>query len=417
MSTRGFLVAMSCQSKFTPMAFLMRYLPNLMCSTPPVFQDIKLTTMDYSKGRVLGPHCQCASKFENKGAAIATVKIYAKRKPKKKLQVLQVRVPHWANRKLTDVVMSDGLILPRHQELPSRMPQPGTSFAKPGTFRHHLQSDPGASCPRHPFGRDGNRCTCSWSSRCQIPSQFYADFKSLMQGLASGYAYIRMFKKEMAMVLGPVGINSGMADMADAMRIAWNWSELAVHEPKDSHSNAFWFLFEQLSPFLQHCLWPDPTKYPMKRRHWNLDKSEGIRQYKLLLARVRAAFNAKRAVPKEVLTHGGAASWRKVVRATIKPVRTWGILRHCVGVFLERCGSMGAGSPLLCQVVSSKVMEYMGHAQELLGPTDFAAFEVSPKDLRDVRVPCRYLCFQSVMSTFHKSWSHFRLVPVLLPRC
>lgn len=375
---------MSCCKKMVPLAFLMRYLPNLMCSTPPVFQEVKLTQMDYSKSRCLGPHCQCGLNFETKGTQKVEITIHAgqqgckKKRCRSSLCQKRLCVPHWSAKRLQANDVRTDLLenWPRYQALPTRMPPPGSG--KPNTFRHHLQTQPNSSCSTHPFARVGGRCVCSWSSRCLLPSQLYHDFQKMMQGLSSGYAFIRIFKEEMNLILGPVGVNTGMLDLSSAMALAWDWKRLVVTEPTAEQQGAFWFLFEQLSPFLKFCLWPDPGKCPMKRTHWNLDKDEGIRQYKLLLARVRAVYSGSKHTP--VAIRKDARDWSKVTSVGIKPVRTWGILHRVLQLSLQTNG-------LLCHIVCSKVMEFIG----LANAADFPVSQVLWKDLGDVTGLQRYL--------------------------
>ena len=218
---------MACRKLMTPLSLLMQRLPKLMCNTPPIFQDVKLTPMDYAKARCLGPHCQCGC--ENGNAQRVRVQIHGSKncKNKKKgkcgnpLCQRKLYVPHWAAKDIAETME----ILPRHQPLPKKMPQPGSAASKPGAFRHHLQDFANVSCPAHPWSRHGCRCPCTWNSRCLLPSQFYVDFKKLHQGLATGFAYIRILKQEMQSILGPVGVNTGMNDLSVAMSQCWDWAK------------------------------------------------------------------------------------------------------------------------------------------------------------------------------------------------
>lgn len=371
---------MACRKLMTPLSLLMQRLPKLMCNTPPIFQDVKLTPMDYAKARCLGPHCQCGC--ENGNAQRVRVQIHGSKncKNKKKgkcgnpLCQRKLYVPHWAAKDIAETME----ILPRHQPLPKKMPQPGSAASKPGAFRHHLQDFANVSCPAHPWSRHGCRCPCTWNSRCLLPSQFYVDFKKLHQGLATGFAYNRILKQEMQSILGPVGVNTGMNDLSVAMSQCWDWAKLAMAEPTQEQQDAFWFCFKQLAPFLRNCLWPDPSLYPMKRRHWDLAQEEVLRQYKLLCWRVRHVYAGHQSVPPEVLVF--SRDWRKVLRVGIKPVRTWGILCQVFATAFYECSK--TVNRILCHVACSKVVEYLGYAARPLGWTDFFVHEVSPEELR-----------------------------------
>ena len=370
-------MAMACRKLLKPLSFLMQHLPKLMCNTPPIFQDVKLTPMDYAKARCLGPHCQCRS--ENWNAQRVQVQIHGSKKCKKgscgnPLCKKKLKVPWWSAAELQSAHTFE---LPRHRAL-KKVPTPGSMASKPGSFRHHLQDFANVSCPAHPWSRDGCRCPCTWSSRCLLPSQFYEDFKKLNQGLATGFAYIRILKQEMQSVLGPVGVNTGMNDLSVAMSKCWDWAKLVRTEPTQEQQDAFWFCFEQLAPFLRNCLWPDPNLYPMKRRHWNLVQDEAVRQFKLLCMRVRLVYGGHRSVPPEVLAF--SRLWRKVLRVGIKPVRTWGILCQVFALGFYNCNK--TINRILCHVACSKVVEFLGYAARPLGSTAFFVHEVSPAELR-----------------------------------
>ncbi|CAK9071481.1 unnamed protein product [Durusdinium trenchii] len=261
----GLVLAFSCSKAFKPLMTLFMYLPQLMMHSPPIFKQVKLSTdlpQAYTKGRVLGPHCQCASRHFGK---------------KKSLNVRgkQIRLPPWsatsfnANRDAGD----SAYLCPRFQE--SKVPTPGTS--KPGTFRH------AGAC-----------------SRCFVPMALYTDFRHIMRGLSSAKAFVNSFKAEMSGMLGPVGVNDGMISLQQAMSRCWNWEQLIVRQPMLAEIEAFQqldctgsvafaagrYCFNALKPFLKNCLWPGP-EYPMKRYHWDLDDEETARQYKLLCYRVR----------------------------------------------------------------------------------------------------------------------------------
>ena len=183
---------------------LFMHLPHLVMHSPPIFQQVKLSTdlpQAYSKGRVLGPHCQCASRHFG-------------RKKILKVHGMEVKLPPWSAKSFNcdrDAGDSDYLF-PRFQE--SRVPTPGTS--KPGTFRH------AGAC-----------------SRCFVPVALYTDFKRIMRGLSSAKAFINSFKFEMSGMLGPVGMNGGMISLQQAMSTCWNWEHLIVRPPSPAEIEAF----------------------------------------------------------------------------------------------------------------------------------------------------------------------------------
>lgn len=200
----GLVLAFSCSKAFKPLMTLFMYLPQLMMHSPPIFKQVKLSTdlpQAYTKGRVLGPHCQCASRHFGK---------------KKSLNVRgkQIRLPPWsatsfnANRDAGD----SAYLCPRFQE--SKVPTPGTS--KPGTFRH------AGAC-----------------SRCFVPMALYTDFRHIMRGLSSAKAFVNSFKAEMSGMLGPVGVNDGMISLQQAMSRCWNWEQLIVRQPMLAEIEAF----------------------------------------------------------------------------------------------------------------------------------------------------------------------------------
>lgn len=175
---------------------------------PPIFHDVKLSTdlpEAYARGRVLGPHCQCASRH------------FAKNSDKKwKGGKKTVHLPPWSAKSFNAKrdAAEAGYYFPRFQD--SKVPTPGTS--KPGTFRHAI----GPS-----------------SSRCFVPMALYTDFSRIMRGLSSARAFIKSFKSELVEMLGPVGVNDGMILLQEAMHTCWNWDELVGREPTRPEIEAF----------------------------------------------------------------------------------------------------------------------------------------------------------------------------------
>lgn len=175
--------------------------------SPPIFQDVKLSTDlpdAYSKGRVLGPHCQCASRHFAKQAD-AKWKVFGK----------CVQLPPWSAKSFNAKrdAGEKSYYFPRFQV--NKVPTPGTS--RPGTFRH----------------------ASGHSSRCFVPVALYTDFSRIMRGLSSARAFISSFKVELVGMLGPVGINDGMMSLQQAMFTCWNWDEFIAREPTQPEVEAF----------------------------------------------------------------------------------------------------------------------------------------------------------------------------------
>lgn len=204
LASSGLILAFACCEKFKPLRTLFSHLPRLTTRSPPIFRDVELSTdlpEAYTKGRVLGPHCQCPSRHARAARHMS-------------LQGHRVRVPPWVAKSFNvEHGVGADWKFPRYQE--KSLPKPGTS--KPGTFRHH------------------------GPNRCLVPAALYTDLKRILLGLASARSFINLFKVEIAAMLGPVGMNDGMVHLQKAASICWDWELLLTAAPTKLQEEAFLF--------------------------------------------------------------------------------------------------------------------------------------------------------------------------------
>ena len=158
---------------------------------------------------------------------------------------LKVLVPIWvaygcAAERITSSSEPLRQTKPRHQTQPEVS---GNVRATVSMYRPHVRNSGHLlmDCSRHSWNVVGDRCPCTWSSRCQVPQSTYHVLQALVQ-----------------------------------------------NRPTREQTFAFLEVRSILQPYLIHTLWPDPHTHPVVQQDWNLDDRSMARQYLLLCQRARA---------------------------------------------------------------------------------------------------------------------------------
>ena len=213
-------MAFSGRRDFVSLVNFFRYLPGLLCNSPPIFKQVRLSAdlpEAYTKGRCCGPHCQCSSRFSADHKAVVKHTFHPgcrRRECPWSLCKTTISVPVWVGYSYNFATpASHDKLLPRHQQ--ANLPPAGVS--KRGAFRHHMNS----------------------GSRCMMPSAIYSDCKHVLSGLASAFSFLRLLRKELDAMLGPVGVNNSMLRMQECMAKCWDWKHLLTSDPAAQHEASF----------------------------------------------------------------------------------------------------------------------------------------------------------------------------------
>eukprot|EP00974_Lingulodinium_polyedra_P045163 4332223-Lingulodinium_polyedra.AAC.1 len=62
-------------------------------------------------------------------------------------------------------------------------------------------------------------------------------------------------------VLGSIGVNRSMRAMCDNSRTCWDFKHLIEKAPAEGHYHAFFAVYDQLKPTLDHTLWPSGSDF------------------------------------------------------------------------------------------------------------------------------------------------------------
>ena len=116
-----------------------------------------------------------------------------------------------------------------------------------------------------------------------------------------------------AYVLGAVGVNKSMREVAEHSSLCWDWEYLLRREPQTQHFRAFFALFDLMQPTLRRTEWPVGPGFEFVSKSWSSKRGHlGLfQQYQLLARRIRRA---------------GRASWRVVTHYYVRPVSRYPIV-------------------------------------------------------------------------------------------
>ena len=239
------LLAFASSSSCRPLLTTFKYLPRLVCKSPPQIHGCALHTK-----MCLGPHCQCKSvsaqlreRHELPENRCAEVQLPCKKgKGARRGKRKAYQVPLWVKWCTGEDLLVEkddftGYCAPRYQVCAA-----GPALGIEGMFRF---MDPELS-------------------RCQVPLKVYVQHDEVQKALCSGIGFLTGLLDHVTESLGVRGVNADVLDFFKTCSVAWDWSTLLFDRPEQKHADAFMKLLEMLKPRLTTCYWPSES------RAWNM---------------------------------------------------------------------------------------------------------------------------------------------------
>ena len=116
--------------------------------------------------------------------------------------------------------------------------------------------------------------------------------RSVLEGLFEAECFLhRLVYYLQGYAFGSIGVHKSMRAMFENSRTCWDFKNLIDRPPAERHYRAFFAVYDQLKPTLDHTLWPSSPNFDFVRRSMPGKRGPNgmFEQYRALMQRVRAA--------------------------------------------------------------------------------------------------------------------------------
>ena len=93
--------------------------------------------------------------------------------------------------------------------------------------------------------------------RCVVPDTLMGSSKEVLEAMYECECFLeRLAYYYQAYIVGSIGVNKPMREMAANLRKCWDFQHLMRNAPRRRHYDAFFNVYDKLLPTLAHTMWP-----------------------------------------------------------------------------------------------------------------------------------------------------------------
>ena len=94
-------------------------------------------------------------------------------------------------------------------------------------------------------------------TRCGVPDTLMGSSKEVLEAMYECECFLeRLAYYYQAYIVGSIGVNKPMREMAANLRKCWDFQHLMRNAPRHRHYDAFFNVYDKLLPTLAHTMWP-----------------------------------------------------------------------------------------------------------------------------------------------------------------